>query len=108
MVFDAGARPWIEIDAADPDDIAEVVMQCPTGALGFRRLDDGAQESLPVDHAGGTTAERTTVSARRAPDSAARRDGARHGPRRRCAAAAGRQNKPFCDGTHKVNGFEAD
>ena len=39
-VFDPRARPWIRLDAADPDLIEETVALCPSGALGFRRLDD--------------------------------------------------------------------
>jgi uncharacterized Fe-S cluster protein YjdI len=39
-VFDPRARPWIRPEAADPDLIEETVLLCPSGALGFRRLDD--------------------------------------------------------------------
>jgi uncharacterized Fe-S cluster protein YjdI len=44
QVFDSMRRPWIELDGADADEIAEVVMSCPTGALHFRRLDGGEEE----------------------------------------------------------------
>ena len=43
-VFDSSARPWIDVDAADPDEIAETILTCPTGALHFRRVDGGDQE----------------------------------------------------------------
>jgi len=46
-VFDVEARPWIDVDAATADRIAEVVMTCPTGALSFERLDGGQQEVAP-------------------------------------------------------------
>jgi len=46
-VFDSGRRPWIDISQAAADDIAQVVMRCPTGALHFRRHDDGEQETPP-------------------------------------------------------------
>jgi uncharacterized Fe-S cluster protein YjdI len=39
-VFDPQARPWIRVEAADPDLIEDTVLLCPSGALGFRRLDD--------------------------------------------------------------------
>jgi uncharacterized Fe-S cluster protein YjdI len=39
-VFDPRARPWIRVEAADPDVIEDTVLRCPSGALGFRRLDD--------------------------------------------------------------------
>jgi uncharacterized Fe-S cluster protein YjdI len=32
-VFDLSRRPWIMPDAADPDDVVQVVARCPTGAL---------------------------------------------------------------------------
>jgi uncharacterized Fe-S cluster protein YjdI len=37
-VFDPNARPWVRADAADPDEVEEVVKRCPSGALGFHRL----------------------------------------------------------------------
>ena len=39
-VFDPRARPWIRIEAADPDLIEAAVSRCPSGALAFRRIDD--------------------------------------------------------------------
>ncbi len=38
-VFDPRARPWVRPEAAHPDLIEETVLLCPSGALGFRRLD---------------------------------------------------------------------
>src|SRR5262249_62053969 len=38
-VFDAERRPWIDVDAADADEIAAAGLTCPTRALHFRRLD---------------------------------------------------------------------
>ena len=39
-VFDPDARPWVRPEAAEPDFVEAVVLRCPSGALGFRRLDD--------------------------------------------------------------------
>lgn len=104
-VFDPEARPWIDVDAADPDEIASTVLACPTGALHFRRLDGGAQEQPPeqttieplpngplfvrgrvriVDADGGLIREDTRVALCR------------------CGASG---NKPFCDGSHLRIGF---
>lgn len=47
-VFDPERRPWIDVSAAEADEIAETVLSCPTGALHFRRLDGGRQEE-PAD-----------------------------------------------------------
>ncbi len=48
-VFDPDVRPWIAVDAADAERIAETVLTCPTGALHFRRLDGGPQEPIPEE-----------------------------------------------------------
>src|SRR5262245_26984377 len=43
-VFDAARRPWIVPAAASADEIARVVVKCPSGALHFKRLDGGPPE----------------------------------------------------------------
>ena len=104
-VFQPESRPWVKIDAATADKIAEVVMTCPTGALHFERLDGGPQEPQPPE---------TTIDARP------------NGPlyvrgKIRIAGPGGRliredtrvalcrcghsENKPFCDGSHRRVGF---
>lgn len=54
-VFQPESRPWVKVDAASADRIAEVVMTCPTGALHFERLNGGPQEPQPQE---------TTINAR--------------------------------------------
>ncbi len=44
-VFDPLARPWVRPEAADPDVVEATVLLCPSGALGFRRLDDRSPAS---------------------------------------------------------------
>jgi uncharacterized Fe-S cluster protein YjdI len=108
QVFDVGRRPWVSIDAASADEIAQVVMTCPTGALHFQRLDGGEQEEA---------VEGTSVQPRlngplfvrgkvRIVDSQGNvvREDARIALCR-CGHSA---NKPFCDGTHKTVEFRAE
>ena len=104
-VFQPQNRPWILIDAATADKIAEVVMTCPTGAIHFERFDGGPQEPEPED---------TTIDAR--PNGPLHIRGRLHilGPGGhliredtrvalcRCGAS---ENKPFCDGSHRRVGF---
>jgi uncharacterized Fe-S cluster protein YjdI len=45
QVFDPKRRPWIEATAASANDIAAVVLRCPSGALHFVRTDGGAEET---------------------------------------------------------------
>ena len=48
-VFDVQRRPWIAINAAEADEIAHAVEQCPTGALAYERLDDAPGEQIPSE-----------------------------------------------------------
>src|SRR5215213_279711 len=48
-VFQPQNRPWVKVDAATAEKIAETVMTCPTGALHFERLDGGPQEPQPEE-----------------------------------------------------------
>jgi len=104
-VFDPERRPWVDVDAADPEVIAATVLTCPTGALHFRRSDGGAQEEPQPE---------TTVEPRpngplfvrgrvRIVDEEGRliREDTRLALCR-CGASA---NKPFCDGSHRRIGF---
>src|SRR5438093_7160719 len=106
-VFDAGARPWIDVDRASADEIAEVVTTCPTGALHFRRLDDGLQESGSTE----TTVElrpngpmylRGTIRIEDSSGHLIRED-----TRVALCRCGGSSNKPFCDGTHRLIGFRS-
>ena len=105
-VFDASARPWVDVDAAEPDAIAATVLTCPTGALHFRRLDGGAQE---------TAAERTTVEPRpngplfvRGKVTIVDTEGTpiRDDTRVALCRCGASRNKPFCDGSHRRIGFQ--
>lgn len=34
-VFDMNARPWVKIDGATPEEIANQIDECPSGALSY-------------------------------------------------------------------------
>jgi hypothetical protein len=102
-VFDSMRRPWIDLE--DADEVAEIVMACPSGALHFRRLDGGADEEASED---------ATVNARPngplfvrgrlriiGEDGRVIREDTRVALCR-CGQSA---NKPFCDATHRRIGF---
>lgn len=104
-VFKPQSRPWISVDAASADEIAEVVMTCPTGALHFERLDDGPQEPQP---------DETTIDARPNGPLYVRGHVRITGPGGRLIREDTRvalcrcghsENKPFCDGSHRRVGF---
>ncbi len=105
-VFDPSDRPWIHVEAADPDRIADVVMTCPTGALRFARFDGGSQEE---DRSGPVEVRVTPNGPLHVRGVAELRD-ADGEPVRTVVRAAlcgcgGSRNKPYCDGTHRLTGF---
>jgi uncharacterized Fe-S cluster protein YjdI/CDGSH-type Zn-finger protein len=105
QVFDPEARPWVHVEAADPDEIAATIETCPTGALHYSRLDGGPQEQP----AGGTMVEprpngplflRGNIRIVDADGEVIRED-----TRVALCRCGGSRNKPFCDGSHKRIGF---
>jgi CDGSH-type Zn-finger protein len=106
-VFNVQRRPWVDVDAADADRIAEAVEGCPTAALRYERLDgepgempDSPTLVIPVPNgplfmrgrlrvetpAGELIAEATRLALCRCGESA---------------------NKPFCDNSHLAIGFRS-
>ncbi|MGA2930140.1 MAG: CDGSH iron-sulfur domain-containing protein [Solirubrobacteraceae bacterium] len=45
-VFDVRRRPWVDLQGAEADAVADAVARCPTGALRYARL-DGAEGERP-------------------------------------------------------------
>jgi uncharacterized Fe-S cluster protein YjdI/CDGSH-type Zn-finger protein len=105
-VFNRQDRPWIHPDAASPDEIAQVISTCPSGALHFRRLDDGPREAVPevttiTVARDGPLGLHGDIEIRDADGVVIRRD--TRVTLCRCGAS---QNKPFCDLSHKAIGFK--
>jgi uncharacterized Fe-S cluster protein YjdI len=104
QVFDESRRPWVTVDAATPDEVEAAVALCPSGALRTRRsntkaarrqqrLELRASENGPLLVSGGVRvldAEGHVLF---------------EGERAALCRCGGSANKPFCDGTHKTNGF---
>jgi uncharacterized Fe-S cluster protein YjdI len=103
-VFDPDRRPWVKADAASADEIETAVAQCPSGALRTRRVGRPARklQGLQVRPLrNGPLLLRGDV---RVLDD----DGnlLYEGERAALCRCGGSSNKPFCDGTHKTNGFQ--
>ena len=104
-VFDIDKRPWIDADGAGADKIADVIGQCPSGALHYDRKDGGAAETPPETNTvtvwddsylsfhGDLTIQGATVDI----------TGETRATLCRCGASS---NKPFCDNTHRDIEFE--
>jgi len=105
-VFKLDRRPWVLPDAGAADEIARIVELCPSGALQYRRLDGGAEETLR---------ETTTVTPiRNGPllvrgrIEVTREDGTVETlPRATLCRCGESEHKPFCDNRHLKVGFRA-
>jgi uncharacterized Fe-S cluster protein YjdI len=105
QVFDRERRPWVNVDAAEAEEIRRVIATCPSGALTcecFGTTDDTVPGDLPVINVlkdgpyqvcgkvslvgvDGVTIQTGDICALC-----------------RCGKSG---NKPFCDGTHAEVGF---
>jgi uncharacterized Fe-S cluster protein YjdI len=106
-VFDPWARPWVRPEAADPDAIADIVMRCPSGALHFRRLDDGPQEAELIGEDVELIALPDGPMQVRGHAKLVGADGEtiREDTRMVLCRCGSSRKKPFCDGTHRTIGF---
>ncbi len=107
-VFNPQVRPWIAMGETTAEEVARAVESCPTGALRYERTDGGPQEKPEVP---------TTVQVRRNGPLFVRgelqvtttgQQVTRETPRMALCRCGGSGNKPYCDGTHRGNGFEAE
>jgi uncharacterized Fe-S cluster protein YjdI len=104
QVFDDSRRPWVQVDAATPDEVEAAVARCPSGALRTRRV--GAEPVTLQRRLELRASENGPLLLRgdvRIFDSDGRL--LYEGERAALCRCGGSSNKPFCDGTHKTNGF---
>ena len=107
-VFDPSRKPWIDPDRAEAEQLLQVIMRCPTGALHLERSDGEHAEPTP---------ERNTAIVERNGPVYLRGELEIVTPEGevllkdtrialcRCGAS---ENKPFCDGSHVRVGFKED
>jgi len=104
-LFVSGRKPWCQPDASSDDEIEEVVLRCPTGALSANFTDGSRQESADVENSvhvsyNGPLFVRGDLDIEGAPENV---------PGLNYRAALCRcgqsRNKPFCDNSHDDAGF---
>jgi CDGSH-type Zn-finger protein/uncharacterized Fe-S cluster protein YjdI len=101
--FDPKAKPWIRPDAAQAQALADAVNHCPSGALSMTHADGTSAMATPQDN----TANVTAGGPYHFRGKLALRVGESElGDTRlalcRCGGSA---NKPYCDNSHRKNGF---
>ncbi|MEM8484497.1 MAG: CDGSH iron-sulfur domain-containing protein [Bacteroidota bacterium] len=103
-VFDPAKKPWVSPDEAATDTVAEVILQCPTGALKYT-LSDGKTAEVPEENtvdvvADGPLYVRGNMEITGAEGTVVLKD--TRVALCRCGAS---ENKPLCDGRHNKVGF---
>lgn len=98
-VFDVNKKPWVNVDEEEADEIANVIEQCPSGALEYTRKDGGEQE-VPKDK---TTVEVASNGMIFLKGNLAiqKRDETIPCTRATLCGCGFSKNKPFCDNSHK-------
>ena len=106
-VFNPMVKPWIRPEAASTDRIIEQVKKCPSGALSFYM---NQADNIPAQ----TLAESMVEVVENGPllvygnITITDKDG--HTTHKNKVTAfcrcGGSSNKPYCDGSHRKNGFE--
>ena len=106
-VFDLETRPWVTIDGATPQHIAETIEKCPSGALRYERLDGAPQEAPDpvttiIPWPGGPLWVRGDLEVE---DAKGRPIAA--GYRMALCRCGASENHPFCDMSHKRIHFKS-
>lgn len=111
-VFNPQARPWINIDGASTERIIEQVRKCPSGALSYFLNKDADHEPSNViaESASVLKVEVTPngpyiINTECLIVHADGREETKSGKVALCRCG-GSNNKPYCDGNHRKNGFE--
>jgi len=105
-LFVGGRKPWCQPDLAKDDEVTEVILRCPTGALSVEFSDGRTTETAP--------AENTVTVAYNGPlfvtgdldIDGAPEDVPGLGFRAALCRCGQSRNKPYCDNSHEDAGFK--
>ncbi len=106
-VFNLKQKPWINVNGATKEEVIKLINTCPSGALSYNISSPQEKDIKPE----------SSVNIRIVPDGPMLVNGAFEFTDKdgnvsqvdkniafcRCG---GSENKPYCDGTHKKNGFK--
>jgi CDGSH-type Zn-finger protein/uncharacterized Fe-S cluster protein YjdI len=96
------AGAWIHPERATPEEIVELAHACPSGAIGYRRLDGGPDETPPL-----VNVARVRENGPLAVHAQIALEGQGDFFRVTLCRCGASKNKPFCDGSHTAAGFAA-
>jgi len=105
-LFIGGRQPWCQPDLVSDDEVIDVVLRCPTGALTVDYADGSRVETAESENTvhvayNGPLFVRGDLTIEGAPDAA---PGLKYRAALcRCGKSA---NKPFCDNSHEKAGFQ--
>ena len=102
-VFDPDARPWVRLELASTDEVDAAVAQCPSGALRARRVGATEPRQGPLEVTASENGPLLVRGGVRVLD--AEGNVLYEGDKAALCRCGGSANKPFCDGTHRTNGF---
>ena len=108
QVFDPTSRPWINIGASNTERIVNQVKQCPSGALSFYMNNESqsniekTNEEIKVEATpNGPLLVYGNVLVKMSSGEEEKKKNVT-----KFCRCGGSNNKPYCDGTHKTNGFK--
>lgn len=101
QVFDINKRPWVNIDAADVDEIKRVIDTCPTGALSYEIPGEPKAENVITVQRDGPY--KVTGECRLIGIEGKDIDAGNAFALCRCGKS---EKMPFCDGSHYRTGFK--
>ena len=104
-LFVGGRKPWCEPDLAADEEVQEVILRCPTGALSVQFADAAITETADAENTinvayNGPLFIRGDLDIEGAPD-----DVPGLGFRAALCRCGQSANKPFCDNSHEKAGF---
>lgn len=104
-LFIGGRKPWCQPDLVSKDEVVDVVLRCPSGALSVRFADGSYTEQAPARNSIQVTYNGPLFIKGKLDIEGAPGDVPALGYRAalcRCGLSA---NKPFCDNSHESGGF---
>jgi uncharacterized Fe-S cluster protein YjdI/CDGSH-type Zn-finger protein len=108
-VFDLKNRPWINMRGASSEEIMNVIDKCPSGALSYTKVcekkEPTVQDQNPVAEIRVTERGPLMVKGECSLVNGKGNVLAKKGPFALCRCG-GSKNMPYCDGTHRLIGFD--